>query len=1237
MATLSEKYIDEIASGLTEHHAAVLVGAGFSRNADPANDSVRGMMPLWGELTDIFCDKLGMTEAERRYTSTLDVAQQVSATFGRPCLDSMIRDAMNDENYVPSDIHRTLVSLHWTDIFTTNYDTLLERASSYVTDRKYRIVRTQDDLIYSAGAPRIIKLHGSFPSNGPFIITQEDFRKYPQDHASLVNTVRQSMIENIFCLIGFSGDDPNFLKWIGWIHDTLGIDNSPVIYLISHTQISSAKGADLISKNIRIINLQEVPGYIDQSLTQGSDEYTREIYRRFLNDLKNKSDNILSGHAYKSIKHWPGTKWDKLYNCSCSSINDIHDYLTKIHENYPGWIFAPFDTHSSVSRLITGVEQTYLNRMRLSKGQRVSVAQEESLLRQAQNDDENIAAEQKTGLCLDIVYEYVWLHNIIGRPLPIQCISDIKPFVDDYKKNTDAAHIRTSERDRKLHFIYLGLMRSYRIHGYNSEWDELFTEVSGFQLNVDERNALVYEDIYHDIDNLRFQNISDKTDKIITDGQNIWVLRKASILALTGRYTEALNILWKAINSLGHDSNDQSEKNIVRKQSVRNCLIELYNFVVQARDISSGIFKDYDEDEVLIDDSKDRFLSDFIWERDNIRYADFLNDNYYLKSSTSISPAFDIGSSTTSVTFGGSDKDILIAMEFLGFRESTGIPFRISNVVNKRGAMGSAKRIAPYSALYPIVLSVLTQDDKIISQIWSRNYMSDLTAEDADSLVDLCNSALNTSLDNINSSTNLFFNKKLVEFPLTIMPEILSRLCSKCSSDKFYQILQTIVRLYSFHGNRSMPDTRALTRRFIRCVPLKLLLENMDVFWQLPLISDPYELSYFSEPFRNIYYRIKNIRYVCEITDKMELTEKETGLIQLLFSECANANHNAIVTRLTYLSQIYDFTENIQKKFEDILFAPDNMTGDVPYLGDFYASSLSLFSQRKLSSDGKAQGWDNIIKRLEDSSVPGTYTDYSPVINVALSFMQQNHLIIEQVKCLSDTLLKFCNKFVDYIRNDSEYLGVVEPYAKSNLQSVGNLMGEALLSAGLAGGINFDGYRECVQIKQLLESADIPCSLLGYCLDQDDNKEDHFVDNALSGDDRHVSEGMEAIYTLDRYCIHIRGRLSDILIDALYTGTSYSAYVKAVEFYIRKGIFSDKEICRVDRSLPKYLSLTAFSDSDSEQEISDKIFLRNCIANLAHTMDLHKGKNDLPGVAEWKTANAAPEEFAEIRNSWDEL
>ena len=84
-------------------------------------------------------------------------------------------------------------------MFTTNYDTLLERAREFVTLKRYEVVVEKEDLLY-ANQPRIVKLHGSFPSP-PFVITEEDYRRYPSDNAPFVNTVRQSLLENTLCLI----------------------------------------------------------------------------------------------------------------------------------------------------------------------------------------------------------------------------------------------------------------------------------------------------------------------------------------------------------------------------------------------------------------------------------------------------------------------------------------------------------------------------------------------------------------------------------------------------------------------------------------------------------------------------------------------------------------------------------------------------------------------------------------------------------------------------------------------------------------------------------------------------------------------------------------------------------------------------------------------------------------------------------------------------------------------------
>ena len=58
MKNLSELYIDEMVDSLINDHAAVLIGAGFSRNANPVNKLLNEKMPLWKDLTDLFCDKL---------------------------------------------------------------------------------------------------------------------------------------------------------------------------------------------------------------------------------------------------------------------------------------------------------------------------------------------------------------------------------------------------------------------------------------------------------------------------------------------------------------------------------------------------------------------------------------------------------------------------------------------------------------------------------------------------------------------------------------------------------------------------------------------------------------------------------------------------------------------------------------------------------------------------------------------------------------------------------------------------------------------------------------------------------------------------------------------------------------------------------------------------------------------------------------------------------------------------
>ena len=187
----------------------------------------------------------------------LNLAQEYETAFGRSDLHGFLRQLIRDEDFKPGDAHSKLLRLPWRDVFTTNWDTLLERARSQVDDRAYSVVRDMDEIPL-VKRPRIVKLHGSLPAQFPLIFTEEDYRTYPTRFAPFVNTVQQAMMETMFCLIGFSGSDPNFLHWSGWVRDNLGA-LAPKIYLAGWLDLSPHRRRMLEDHNVALIDLARLP------------------------------------------------------------------------------------------------------------------------------------------------------------------------------------------------------------------------------------------------------------------------------------------------------------------------------------------------------------------------------------------------------------------------------------------------------------------------------------------------------------------------------------------------------------------------------------------------------------------------------------------------------------------------------------------------------------------------------------------------------------------------------------------------------------------------------------------------------------------------------------------------------------------------------------------------------------------------------------------------------------------
>ena len=284
-----------------------MVGSGFSTNAVSIRPSVKAP-PTWKELAAGMLPQLYPPSNGRnnspaaKQAPTSDVvrlAQEYEAAFGRPALHRHLRARIRDGDFVPGDAHLQLLRLRWRDVFTTNWDTLLERASPSIVEHHYSLVRSTKEIPL-ATRPRIVKLHGSVDARFPLICTEEDYRTYRAKFAPFVNTVQQAMMENLVLLIGFSGDDPNFLHWSGWVRDNLGA-SAPKIYLAGWLELLPHRRRMLESRNIVPIDLAGHPK---------ADEWSKHPrHVRHANATGWILRSLKYGQPY-DIYNWPSTpKW----------------------------------------------------------------------------------------------------------------------------------------------------------------------------------------------------------------------------------------------------------------------------------------------------------------------------------------------------------------------------------------------------------------------------------------------------------------------------------------------------------------------------------------------------------------------------------------------------------------------------------------------------------------------------------------------------------------------------------------------------------------------------------------------------------------------------------------------------------------------------------------------------------------------------------------------------------------
>lgn len=213
------------------------------------------------------------------YREAIDVYIEEHIPFVKESGDAFEVTNMPDIPFTADNlnVHKELLLCKWKQIYTTNYDNLLELTNNHYKLDYKKITRDYElsDLSEKRG---IIKVHGdligdSLDSSYEFdndksrryIISADDYATYADKHQAFSYQMKTGLLTGVFCLIGFSGNDPNFLGWLEWMKDVLDRDSSDPdkentkVFLLTIGQQEIEKSRQLFYQNhhIGIINIMD--------------------------------------------------------------------------------------------------------------------------------------------------------------------------------------------------------------------------------------------------------------------------------------------------------------------------------------------------------------------------------------------------------------------------------------------------------------------------------------------------------------------------------------------------------------------------------------------------------------------------------------------------------------------------------------------------------------------------------------------------------------------------------------------------------------------------------------------------------------------------------------------------------------------------------------------------------------------------------------------------------------------
>jgi hypothetical protein len=630
-------------------------------------------------------------------------------------------------------------------------------------------------------------------------------------------------------------------------------------------------------------------------------------------------------------------------------------------------------------------------------------------------------------------------------------------------------------------------------------------------------------------------------------------------------------------------------------------------------------------------------------------------------AATSEKHEFDIGRVTISHHLGGTDTEALTAYSFLRYCEEPGIPFRISMVAfGKKAAEGALKRIVSYSPYLSFATFMRIGDSKNADIMFNRESIYKMTAKQADLLIEEYLEILRKAQTEIEKGDT--FQKDNFGLVLAnVIPEILSRLCVKCSTDSRDKLLSFLKETYSSEHKHKYKGIMNLVVRLLHSY------SSQEQYTRLPLLlefSIPNDLNLitkdeYPEPFDIIAI---DREYVEKCKDIQIEQDVINSLLQKAGSNNTEERKRAII-RVAKFYRLNCLNEEQVKEFSNILWAQTDEPTGFPKNTNFYKFAFLNLMPHPDNIDPVLLFKEYVLKEkfpiqkikaekgisITSGDIPFCHelvgATKSPFTDKGIDWSEQEAVGI------FERLLEWWDADKEFIKkdNDTHLFGSVGDEFKKRFSNLSRILKHVVIPRLSAQ----TSIKEKLSrlLKELFEY-DVPCvasyAASLYILPEQRQVIFDKIDTAiLSKEGKKIKDGYNAIYQI--FILHNANKISEIpksiwlYIVSPIKWRCFPNLFNAMNSAIRTlnsfpDMITDELMNNIIFGLGCLIEETSSQNQQSSIDIAKRLDIRALSASLASALYKYYSKKDSPipeTLQKWRSICSDINEFSDIRNQWE--